>query len=181
MKTEWRMLVYEFLHASRGVFEAGRWDDFEREAVSFAEGLLAKSQLERILTVNLQEYRQGLRQMLLDAHMANPDAPRAWYWEFDPDNGWSSAVGFSTAFSESDPTWAELTQGWVDGPSQNDLERLYRERGFSGSKEADGATTLTFARTFSELGRAYDQAGRPIHPLGAAFHDASTILVLPPP
>lgn len=153
------------------------WSGLEAEFDRRCRELDARS-ASRIADIDLRDYEGELADGLRKAADSIGGSTKAVYWEFDPDNDWSSAFFLCRSYqpeAEGDDGWAADfdEQAIVRGPSASALARQFA----SGWDKAPSATEKNLdliARTIAAFGRACGSWASTV-PLCAGFHDQDLV------
>lgn len=127
-----------------------------------------------IRSTDLADYRHHLVTAVSEIKLTSA---RAVYWEFDPDNGWSSAFFLCNAYQPEgarDDEWAADFDQTVPGPELKDFALLY-DPSFSGTAAATARNLYLFARTFAAFGTAIMPRWKLGIPLCAGYHDQANV------
>jgi hypothetical protein len=131
-----------------------------------------------IAAIDLVPYREEIRSHLEQIAQHPEASVKAVYWEFDPDNGWSSAFFACSSYrpeSDDDDGWAADFDdaATVTGPSMPELADL---RASTWTKTPADAARNAFlvARTVAAIGWAASEWSSRV-PLTAGYHDQSRV------
>jgi hypothetical protein len=171
------------------------WDDLDRithlakahdSSQLFAFGrerclaLAGESVVDALAALDTAGYVAGLE---VGAHAAAAKAQeveaQAVYFEYDPDNQWSSNFFICGSYSAADSAWASEWQDRVPGPSMAAFAAQYDSR-FGDDPSSQGRTVMLVARTMAALvdATAWWPGGLV---LAAAYHDQDQITTIWPP
>jgi hypothetical protein len=171
--------LFARIEAMRDELLGHRWADLESAA---ARDCLAldPSTAEGVARVNLGSYEaelaNGLRAVLANVR---DGGFRAVYWEFDPDNEWSSAFFPCWTYApeaNKDDDWASDfdTSATVPGPALPHFADIY-EPAWDATPEAAARNGYLIARTLAAFGRAADAVWTEPIPLCAGYHDQDVV------
>jgi hypothetical protein len=172
-------MLTDFLHEAGHLVAKGEWHELEQLGLRAAADFSPPCAIA-VREIDTTDYEDALRTAVENAAARVERKTKAFYWEFDPHNGWSSNIMLTQSFDLLGTEWAADEHGHVEGPDMGSFADLYQEnRDDPAIQEA--LLTALVARTFGAFGRAYERAGLFERPMGAAFHDSGTILVMPRP
>jgi hypothetical protein len=154
------------------------WHGLEARAETACR-LLDPVATDAIADIDLTSYEDRLADGLRTAGAQGSSQVRAMYWEFDPDNGWSSAFFSCLAYSperRADDDWAsDFDDSRVlPGPDQPALAAQFASS-WDATPEIASRNAYLIARTIAAFGRAAASAWDAPIPLCAGYHDQDRV------
>lgn len=132
----------------------------------------------RIAGVPTDEFESELAKGLARAIAALSVSTKAVYWEFDPDNAWTSAFFLCRDYREESDAHDEWAADFdesrvIVGPSHMGLAREY-DSGWDRTDAMVARNLALIARTIAAFGRA-SETSRSKLPICAGYHDQELV------
>jgi hypothetical protein len=171
------MDIYSALDDLRPAIARRDWTDLEAAPLARCQEIDPEA-ASRIGAIDLNGFKSELASELLAVAERIDGQTNAVYWEFDPDNAWTSAFFPCRTYRPEhlrDDEWAaDFDEARVvPGPAAPSLAREYDASWDRGELAVAGNVAL-IARTIATIGRAAE-TWRSSLPLCAGFHDQAIL------
>ncbi|WP_058486551.1 hypothetical protein [Defluviitalea phaphyphila] len=175
------MEIFQYLEEMQNELFEGDLEKIEEKYSSLCLKLAGKEQVEKIRSVNLEAFEQGLKEGLIQSiDIANQNSAKAIYYEYDLDNEWNSGFFICEEYNsleEEDDDWACDWNEVIDGPDLKSYGDIYLENGFDSTDKAIGSTLYLVARTVCVFAKVVSEIANTVKiPICIAFHDQDPIM-----
>jgi hypothetical protein len=177
---------YKNLNDIQNLLYVKEFDKIEEKYLSLCSELAGIETAKAIASVDISCYQEKLAfqlENIVNEYLVNQtdsdnsDIIKAVYFEYDPDNDWSSSFFLCLDYlplDEEDDDWACDWEVCLDGPNIPDFTNLNIEEHFLRTKKSLGKVTYAHARVIAAFARACNQVSCPI-PICIGYHDQSTV------
>lgn len=175
------MDIFEYLDELQADISEKDFQEIEDKYFKICSELAGQDRAKKIEQISLDTYinelKSGLEQSI---KIAQEQAARAIYFEYDLDNNWDSAFficGEYSPLQDEDDDWACDWNADLGGPSLKEFAAIYELDGFASNEAAIGTTIYLAARTVISYAKAY-QALSDKTPIAVciAFHDQDPLI-----
>ena len=175
------MNIFEHLDELQVDLRRKNLNEIEEKYFNLCCELAGADRASAIKQVDLNNYlnylKSGLGQSI---KIAQEQAARAIYFEYDLDNNWDSTFFICEEYNvleDEDDDWASDWSEDFEGPSLEQFANIYELDGFGGDNAAIGSTVYLVARTVSAFTRAYKSlSDKSSAAVCIAFHDQDPII-----
>ena len=171
------MTIYAELDEMRPWVARGEWDGLEAEFLRRCRRADPEA-AARLGSASLGGFEKELGAGLTQVHASADQATKAVFWEFDPDNSWSSAFFLCKSYrpeGEQDDEWAADfdEERVIAGPSAPSMAEMY-EPSWDANDRVAAVNVALIAWTIASFGRA-SQAWDSDIPVCAGYHDQDVV------